>query len=154
MAQPQTGSVEWSIGQGGYGGDLEQDPITGDIKLVVDTVGNPAATLQRITRLILTTPRAFDSNLVAYGSGDDPVNPDYGGGLGASVGENFTPRLENAIAGAIKDGLALDPYIAPSPLPTVSVASPSRGAMIVSVTCSDVLGNQIVLADVGLPIAS
>ena len=151
MTASSIGSVEWSIGNGGYGGDLDQDPVTGDVLLVVDTIGNPAATLQRITRLILTTPRAFNSNLVAYGSGDDPVNPDYGGGLGATVGENYTASLVNFVTGKIKNGLAEDPYIASNPLPVVSVTSPSYGLLLVSVTCTDLLGNQINIADLSVP---
>ncbi len=67
----QYGSTEWSISQGGFGGDLELDPVTGDLLLVQDTPGNPAATTQRITRLLLTNPRPLDVDGNPIGFPDD-----------------------------------------------------------------------------------
>lgn len=150
MASTSYGSVEFSISEGGYGGDFELDPVTSDLLLVIDQPGNPAATLQRLTRLLLTNPRPRDVDQNAIGLPDDLFHPDYGAGLGAAVGENFTPQLVNGMKARILAALANDPYISITPKPIVTI-SQSGALLTVSLSCYTVLGDPIVITQ--LPIS-
>lgn len=141
--------VELSISNGGYGGDFELDPNTGDLLLVEDTPGNPAATKQRLTRLLLTTPRSSDLGTNdPLGFPDDVCNPDYGAGLPALVGVLPTQRVLSTVQSNLAKIIAADPYVASTPVPSVTVTSASGGFLFVVITCDTSDGDPLLLEQV------
>src|SRR5579875_2187933 len=92
------------------GGDFTQQP-NGDLVLVTDTLDVPAATIQRIARLILTNARTFDGYGNPVGRADDPLHPDWGSSARAMVGEPYTGAFVQALTAKILAALAADPSI-------------------------------------------
>jgi phage baseplate assembly protein W len=132
-----------------YGG-----PITfaanGDVAMVTDVPGDPAATRQRIVFALLTSPRLLDGQGNPISKADDPFHPDYGAGLPAAIGQNVTPALIAGITARVTQALALDPNVAASPTPTVTVTQPSLGTIVVDVTASAITGETIVVPSIDL----
>ena len=138
------GTVEAYIGNGGYGGDFALD-ANADLLLISDAPGNPAATAQRLLRLMLTSPVGYDTNGVAIRDPGDISNPTWGGNLPSTVGENESSSLTHYITAQIVAAATADIGVASSPAPTVSVVY--QGAEIIAtltVTC--VTGDVITLS--------
>lgn len=125
---------------------------TGDLALVQDAFRSPAATQQRIVRILMTSPILFDDGRNPIGRPDDLCNPTFGAGLPAIIGKGEDAALEAAISSRISAALALDPDIATSPPPTVSVSDDGTGdgALYVSVTCYTVAGQKVTTPSVAL----
>lgn len=152
-----TGSVEIGLGPNGYGGDFAL-LANGDLALVQDAPGSPAATIQRLVRLILTNPRLQDRVGNQTGDPDDRSNPDYGSGMAVlAVGSNFplAPAREATLRARIIKALLSDPHIASIPAPTVKVtAGTTPGQAIVNVSCTAITGQSIVLPSLPLPLGA
>ena len=99
------------------GGDLRVGP-TGDLAIADGTL----LTQQRVLRRLLTN------------SGDYIWQLDYGAGLGAFVGQPGTPSV---IAGVVRAQLLLEPSVAMSPPPVVTVARENNGAVTATLTYAD-----------------
>lgn len=103
-----------------WGGDLATG-VTGDLLPVADG----SRTTQRILRRLLTNP------------GEYIWHPTYGAGLPARVGDTFDA---GAIAALIRGQILLEPTVAPTPEPDVSVTAIQNG-MSVSIRYTDALTN-------------
>lgn len=121
-----------------YGGDYSLTS-TGDLQLVKDQPGNPAATTQRIIFLLLTNP------------GDDLFNLDYGAGCRATVGRPNVMANVDAIRRTISSALANDPFVAVSPGPTIGITlSPDNQSAIIAISFFSVIGQYVSLPDISL----
>jgi hypothetical protein len=102
-----------------FGNDLIVDS-TGGLALVQDTV----TTTQRIYRRLVTNP------------GDYLWNLSYGGGLRAMVG---TQADNSAIESVVRNQLALESTVAPTPVPTISsqVTDAANGIVVTNITYTD-----------------
>jgi len=118
---------EIALGNSGWGADISIGP-TGDFVVIQDTPGNPAASLQRLTRIILTNPIGFD----AYGNGisrpDDIFNPWLGSGARAAIGQPLTPALAAWLQNNILAAIAADSNFATSPAPVVTPYTDGTGS--------------------------
>lgn len=137
-ATPTVGSTDVLMP---YGGDLIFDS-SGRLQVVRDTPGSPLATQQRITVILMQSPRLFDLEQVATGRPDDLFNPDLGAGLGAIVGERPLPALDAGVKARVIKALAEDAAIASSPAPTITTQSVGN-TYIVTVTAYTISGDQI-----------
>lgn len=124
-----TGSVEFSLP---WNGDFTLTD-TGDIQLSADNSTAPNATIERITRLLLTSPTLFDQNNAPIAQPDDLFHPTWGAGLRAYVGTNFTAALLQQIQAATLQQLRQDPGVAFQPTPIVTVTSPSLNTVTMTV---------------------
>jgi hypothetical protein len=126
-----------------FGSDYVQT-ATGDLALLQDSPNNPVATIQRIQRMIQSIPILRDAAGNAISVPTDRFNVKYGSGAPALVGQNPTPSLESQFRSRILAGLALDPYILPSPPPVVVVSSsPGSGFVVDRVTCTTITGQVV-----------
>lgn len=102
-----------------FGSDLIADS-TGGLALVQDSL----TTTQRIYRRLATNP------------GDYLWNLSYGGGLRRLVG---MPANNSAIESIVRNQLALESTVAPTPVPTVSsqIADVANGMFVTDITYSD-----------------
>lgn len=107
-----------------YGEDLGVTP-SGDIALAVKS----DRTIQRIIRRLMTVPT--DANGSAY-----PWEPDYGVGLGARIGETLDIR---GITSDVRSQMLLEPTVAKSPAPVITVTEIDTGATI-TVSYTDISG--------------
>lgn len=137
----------------GYGGDLALTP-TGDLLKVVDTPGNPAATIQVLTRIILTNPMLTNSAGQNVARPDDLFNPWFGSGVRALVGEPVTPNLVGSIQARILKAISSYPGIRSNPSPVVNVFTDGQndGQVYVSVQCTTVTGEIVTIPSLALQI--
>ena len=135
-----------------YGGDFSLDE-QGNIALVIDTYDNPAATIQRITLLILTSPTLVDDNGHPIARPDDLFYPNRGGALRLAVGQLSTPQLISDITARITAALANDPGIAATPAPSVVVTDDNNGILLVSVACTSIAGQGITVNNISLRVS-
>jgi hypothetical protein len=109
---------ELALGTTGYGADISITP-TGDFLVLVDTQDDPAASKQRLARIILTNPIGFDQ----FGNGvsrpDDLFNPWLGAGARYAIGKPLTPALITWLQNHIIAAIAADPNFTTSPPPIV-----------------------------------
>jgi hypothetical protein len=127
------GSVDIAMTNNGYGGVMLMT-ATGDVQLLVDTPNNPAATLQRIYRLILTNATLRDDEGNPIAPADDLFNPDWGASLRERVGEMYSNTLAQQIVNSVTKALAQDGGITQSPAPVVTVTQ-DVGAALIDVIC-------------------
>ncbi len=145
--------AELALGTTGYGGGLQLQP-NGDLLKVIDTPGNPAATQQRLARIILTNPLIKDAYGRPISRPDDLFNPTFGSGVRALVGEPVTPALTTQIQNQILMAIAQDPGIATNPAPVVTVLTDGNndGYVLVSVTCYTVTGQIVTTPSLSLQV--
>lgn len=134
-----------------YGGDFSLDE-QGNLALVIDTFDTPAATQQRITLLVMTSPTLEDQYGNPIAPPDDMFNPQWGGALRQAVGEDITPELISAITARIMRGLADDAGIAKSPSPTVTVTDQGNGLLFVTVECQTITGQSVTVNNIPLQV--
>lgn len=134
----------------GWNGDFEID-ATGDVVLVQDVQNNPAATQQRLYRLLMTNPRLFDGSGNPISSGDDIFAPDYGAGVRALTGQMITPAFITSLQAHILKGLATDPGVAADPPPTVTITNVGNNIVQVDVSCNSITGEIVTLPSFKLP---
>jgi hypothetical protein len=136
----------------GWNGDFAIDD-TGDLVLAVDSATTSDATVQRCTRMLMTSPQLFDPFGNPIGEADDIFHPTYGAGLRAEVGENFDDAVLAAIKARILNALASDPGVAQTPAPTVNILSLDAFHVAITVQINTVTGQQAVLATLRLTAA-
>lgn len=147
---PVPGSIaEVAITNGGYGGDFLLDD-TGDLVLSIDTPSSPQATIERLTRLVLTNANLTDEQGNVIGYADDIFHPTWGASVRAYVGENFSDAIVQAVTSKIRAQLADDPMVAASPVPQVSLTqtAPNTVALVVTFLTTD--GQTAVLPTITL----
>jgi hypothetical protein len=133
-----------------YGGDFELTP-TGDLMIIQDTPYYPAATIQRVSFLILTNPAIPNINGVGTSAPDDIFHPDYGSGARAFVGRPSALANIDALQRNILQGLADDPFISQSPAPSVIFTQGSDPSQIlVTVSFTTVSGQSVTIPDLQL----
>lgn len=93
-----------------YGGDVALSP-TGDL----GRASGPEYSKQRVVRRLLTNP------------GEYIFQPTYGAGLGRRVGKSIDAA---AVAALIRGQMALEPTVAKSPAPAVSVQAITNGLAV------------------------
>lgn len=112
------GAIEVTISNGGWGGDFGIDE-TGDLELSQDEIGAPQATIERMTRLVLTTPNLTDQNGNAIGYADDIFHVDWGAGIRAYVDENISTALLQKIVNRIRTSMLADDQISKALPPVI-----------------------------------
>lgn len=128
---------ELTITNDGWAGDFELDE-TGDLVISTDTPTVPQATIERVARMIMTTPNITDANGNAVGFADDIFHTTFGAGMRAYVDGNFNQQTFNALIAAIKDQLAdPDMGIAQNPAPTVTITQISSSSANLNVAFYD-----------------
>ncbi len=125
----------------GWNGDFAIDD-TGDLVLAVDSATSSDATVQRVTRVLLTNPRLFDAAGNPIAEGDDFFHPDLGAGLRADVGENFSDSTIGSIKAAVLKCLADDPGVDPSNPGTVEVTAVDSVTVTVKIVLNTITGQQ------------
>lgn len=143
------GAVELDLASG-YGGDLSRTP-DGDLLLAVDTPTYPAASIQRLARIIQTNPVVLGSDGTPVGRPDDLFNPTFGSGARASIGEPslaVTDTLQSHILAAI----AADSSFAASPAPLVVVTDLGGGFVAVDVSVTTIAGQLVTLPSMTLAV--
>lgn len=109
-----------------WGNDLQLSP-TGDLATVADTPAADAETQQRILHRLLTNVEDYIWQL------------DYGAGLGQFVGQG--PQAP-AVAGIIRQQMALEPTVAASPPPSVRAQVGPTGNLTITVQYADAQTGQ------------
>jgi hypothetical protein len=132
-----------------YGGDYQLTP-SNDLATVQDTPFAAGATIQRVTFLILTNPALPNLNGNGTAEPDDMFNPNYGAGARAYVGRNATQANLNALQRNILNGLALDPFIANSPKPTVTFRIGDASTVLCTVTFRTITGQLVTIPDLAI----
>lgn len=146
MAVPaRTGSVDFACP---WGGDFSLTD-SGDFAMVVDTPDRPDATIQRITRLILTNPSITGTNGQPTPPGD-MFNPQWGAGVRVRVGSNITPDLIDDITRRIRSGLASDPAVMMNPPPVITITQLSSTALAIDVQFYVATGQLVVVPTIPL----
>lgn len=140
---------EVTISGGGWGGDFLLDD-TGDLVLSQDTADVPQATIERLTRMVLTTPMLRDAQGNPIGWADDIHHPDWGVGLRAFVNEAFNASTFQSIANAVISQLKLDPGVSQSSAPAVSFAQRGVYNAQMSISFVTALGKSAVLPTINL----
>lgn len=146
------GSVEIAMTNFGWGGQMIMGP-TGDVVLLQDVPGNPAATLQRIYRLMLTSCMTFDASHNPITCADDLFNVLWGVGLPSRVGQMFDNTFVSQITNQCLAALATDPGITETPAPTVSVQYVGGGAVAVNVSCNTIAGEVLVVPTIKIKVS-
>lgn len=144
----QTGSVEFALP---WGGDFSLTS-TGDIALVQDVPGSPTATVQRVTRALLSCPVLKDASGTIICRPDDLFHSSFGAGLRARIGDGITPNSIAQIQSAIEAQLSQDPYIATLPKPVVTVQQVDYQTIGVNVSFYSILGQQVTLPTINLTV--
>lgn len=116
---PQVGSVELTISNGGWSGDFVQAP-NGDLLLSVDSLDASPATIERLTRIVQTTPREFDQYGSPIARGDHPFFQDLGAGVATFVGENYSEELTAEIETRILAATSHSNGIVQDPAPVIT----------------------------------
>jgi hypothetical protein len=124
-----------------YGGDISWTPEEAPT-LVVDKPGDPAATQQMVTVLVMQQPRLLDVNGVGVGRPDNWFYPDRGGGLRAIVGLAPDPKPISDMKARIKAGLATSDAVAATPAPMVT-DTVVGATLTVTVSCQTSDGDLI-----------
>jgi hypothetical protein len=107
-----------------WGGDLQVSP-TGDLA----TVSGTQQGQQRVLRRLLTGAKEY---IWALG---------YGAGLPGRVGDVAHPQ---SLAGVIRRQMLLEPVVAPTPEPTVTVASGTDDSTVANISYADATTGQTV----------
>jgi hypothetical protein len=119
---------------------------TGDLALLQDSPASPAATQQRVIRLIQYVPLILDDAGNPITEPDDIFNTSYGSGARTLIGQNPVNDIISGMKNRILSGLALDPYITTFPTPVISiVAGPTNGIVTVSVSCMTTTGQPVTI---------
>lgn len=142
----QIGNVEVALP---YGGDLEAD-ATGDLALLIDLPRDPAATRQRLYRLVMQAPILYDANGAPLSFPDDICNPNRGAGIGIIVGEPITDALLSGIKSRVLAALSTDPGVAQSPQPTVNVTDLGSGVVQIDISVTDIYSQIVTLPSIQL----
>jgi hypothetical protein len=128
-----------------WGGHLALTP-QGDLALVQDTPFSAAATQQRLVQLVQTNAQAqivrSDGSTV-YLRPDDLFNPTYGSSIRRTIGELPTSQLLATVRARVLAGIALDPGIAQSPAPVVTVTLVATSVVEVVGSVYDITGRYI-----------
>ena len=142
---------EMAIGANGWSGDLVLTG-TGDFLVLVDTHDNPSASQQRLARIILTNPIAFDPYGNATSRPDDIFNPWLGSGVRYALGKPLTPALVAWLQNHIKAAIAADPNFTTSPEPIVQpfVDGTGDGQILIYVQATTIQGFIAVLPSLAL----
>jgi hypothetical protein len=136
-------NVEIALTNNGWGGDFQVD-ATGDLVLVQDANNNPAATTQRVYRMLMTSPRQVDPDTGDPVSiPDDLFAPGYGGGLRVHVGKMITPGLIGEIESDIEAGLQTEDTIDNSQPPSVAITRPANNLLQIALECDTVTGEVV-----------
>lgn len=117
--------------QTGWGGDVASTE-TGDLA----TVSGPALGTQRVLRRLLTNP------------GDYIWQPEYGAGLGQFVGQ---PADTAAIQTLIRTQMRLEPAVAASPEPVISLQLDPGGSLSVQIRYADAETAETQSLSINLP---
>lgn len=124
-------------------GDFVQTE-NGDLQLAVDTPYEATATMQRIGRLLTTSPRSTDASGAPIAPGDI-FNPTYGAGEPQLVDQPITASFMAALQARILNGLLSDPTIAQVPTPTVVVTQVGTTTVQVSIIAKTVTGAPVII---------
>lgn len=143
-------NVDFLMSNNGWNGDFQID-ATGDIILVQDQPSYPLATQQRLYRLLMMNPRLFDGAGNPISCGDDLFATDYGAGIRALTGQMITPAFIELLTQQIIDGLASDPDVVLSPLPTINVQNVGNNTVLIDVSCTIATGETVTLPTFTLP---
>jgi|SRR5579875_471939 hypothetical protein len=135
-----------------YGGDLSLDE-TGDLVLIEDDPQNPAATIQRLNRLILQSAILYDDVGNPISVPDDIFNPTVGANLTTIIGEMATPSLFRQVQSQVTAALYTDPYVASQPPPSFSFVNLGNGYVAMSVSVYLTTGVSVALPTIQLPIS-
>lgn len=144
-----SGAVEIDIANGlGYGGDFSRTP-DGDLLKAVDAPTNPAASVQRLNRIVLTTPVLIAADGTRIGRPDDLFNPTFGAGAGAMVGEPSVTVVDG-LRSRILNAIAADTSFASSPAPVVNVTDLGNGFVQVDISAQTTTGQLVTLPSMPL----
>lgn len=143
MAQTYEISVVGVSGNG-WNGDFALDD-TGDLVLAIDSASSSDATVQRVTRVLLTNPRLFDNAGNPIAEGDDFFHPDLGGGLRAEVGENFDDAAIAGIKARVLNTIGDDPGVDSSNPGQVTVTAVDSVTVTIHIVLNTVTGQQVAL---------
>ena len=128
-----------------YGADFIIDD-TGDLQLAVDSLNTFDATIQRLTRLLLTSPVIYDNANKPLTPPDDIFHPEYGAGLRAAVDSGYTKQNLTALKASILSQLAEDPAVANTPQPQVAMTLMSDNqTVLLNITFTTVQGQTLSL---------
>jgi hypothetical protein len=131
-----------------YGSDFILDP-TGDLTLARDAAVS-TATIQRLTRLVLTSPTANDAFGNPISIADDIFNPKWGAGLRAAVDGAFSASNIQTIRSLVLSELAQDSAVASTPSPIVDVQLIDYRSATLSIVVWTTTGQQLVLPTIPL----
>ncbi len=152
IISPNTGVTSYVDVLRAWGSDY-QLTATGDLALVQDTAQNPAATKQRVIRLIQMIPLTKDDFGNILSAPDDMFYPNYGSGIRTLLGQNPLQTLINDIQTHILAALAQDPFIVAAPAPTVAVAlNTTQGFLTITVSCTAITGQPITIPPQQFPV--
>lgn len=132
-------------------GDISQ-LSNGDLQLVADSPNVPAATIQRLTRLILTNARITDATSGITSMPDDLFNPSWGATIRGFVGAPIDANI-NVMQGQILKALAKDPDISNVPAPMVLISQINAVTVGVQITCYALTGELITVPSLAIRIS-
>jgi phage baseplate assembly protein W len=141
--------AEVQITGGGWGGDFALDS-TGDLILSQDTSQVPQATIERLTRLVLTCANLTDQYGNVIGWADDIHHPNWGAGIRAYVNATFNQTTFQNITNAIQAQLAVDPAVAIQPQPQVSLTQQGTYGASLQIQFKTQQGQLVVLPTINL----
>jgi hypothetical protein len=134
-----------ALGNSGYSSDIVLT-ATGDFLVLVDTPTDPAASIQRLNRIVLTDPLSYDADNNPAGRPDDLFNPWFGSGVRVAVGRPLTSALTAWIQNHVIAAIAADPNFSTIPAPSVTpyVDGTGDGQILLSITVSTMTGVIVV----------
>jgi hypothetical protein len=135
------GSVEVDLP---WGGDFSLTD-SGDLLIAADTSTSPAATIERLTRLVLTSPSMLDPNTGTPIQADDIFNPTWGAGAQMYVGAAVNAKMIQSLRSRVMDALVRDPGISPNPPPTVAIQMVGTYTLLMSIQFTSSQGQIIPL---------
>jgi hypothetical protein len=133
-----------------FGGDY-QLTANNDLAVVRDTPYSAAATIQRITFMVMTMAALPNVTNTAVGEPDDMFNPGYGGNAPAYVGRKNQTQNLDALERSILAGIAADPFIAPTPQATCTFTvdpDPYVDTIYATPTFTTITGQVVTIPDI------